>query len=136
MIYDLSSEYDVKRFKSRCEKLIAGGSPVELKERTNRTLSQNAYLHVCVRLFGMELGYTLEEAKTVLKRSCEFMVYEKNGSLFLRRTSEMTKNEVALFTEWIRNYAAQEGVYIPDAEEYKRNRVNIDKQIESHKQYL
>lgn len=48
----------------------------------------------------------------------------------------MNSQECSEFIEWVRNYSAQEGLYIPDAEEYKLNKFNIDKEINNHKQYL
>ena len=64
------------------------------------------------------------------------MVYEKNGEKFLRKTSKLDNNDCSKFVEWIRNYSSQQGLYIPDAEEYKTNKFNIDKEINNFKQYL
>ena len=89
----------------------------------------------------MELGYTIVEAKTMLKRMYSnaepSMVYQKKGYKFLRSTTTMNTKELTCFIEWIRNYAATEaGIYIPTSEEYLINQYNIDKQIEQNKQYL
>ena len=64
------------------------------------------------------------------------MVYEKNDIKFLKKTSKLDNSECSKFVEWIRNYASQNGCYIPDAEEYKLNKFNIDKQININKQFL
>ena len=89
----------------------------------------------------MELGYTIVEAKTMLKRMYSnaepSMVYQKKGYKFLRSTTTMDTKELTNFIEWIRNYAATDGcIYIPTSEEYLINQYNIDKQIEQNKKYL
>ena len=110
---------------------------VEFKEvRQKRSVNQNAYLHVCITLYAIEFGYTIEEAKTHLKRNCEFMKYEKKGEIFVKRTRYMDSKELTNFIDWLRTYASQNGCYIPTSEEYLTNRVSIDNQIETNKQYL
>jgi hypothetical protein len=64
------------------------------------------------------------------------MIYEKNGIKFLKETKKLDNKECSDFVEWIRNYAAQNELYIPDADEYKTNKFNIDKQINNNKEYL
>ena len=137
MLLDLSNTMDVKKSDSYYAKLKDSGSKIELKKiNDKRSVNLNSYLHVCITLFAIEYGYTLEEAKTLLKRMCNFMTYEKNGSKFLKKTSKLDNSECSKFVEWIRNYASQQGLYIPDADEYKANRFTIDKEINNHKQYL
>ncbi len=137
MKYDLSNSLDMKKFELYSTKLKDLGSSVELKKLgMNRSISINSYLHVCISLFAIEYGYTLAESKTMLKRECEFMVYEKNGLKFLIETSKQNNEECSKFVEWIRNYASKQGLWIPDAEEYKQNKFSIDKEIDKHKTYL
>jgi len=137
MKFDLTKPTDLRQFKARAEYLEEKGLKVELKEiRNKRSLSQNAYLHVVITLFAMEYGLRLNEAKTDLKRECDFMTYENNGKKYLRETSQMDTKELTEFIEWIRNYASQQGLYIPTADEYLQERFYIDKQIDQHKKYL
>jgi hypothetical protein len=137
MLLDLSNTMDVKKSDSYYTKLKDSGCKIELKKiNDKRSVSLNSYLHVCITLFAIDYGYTLEEAKTLLKRMCNFMTYEKNGSKFLKKTSKLDNLECSKFVEWIRNYASKQGLYIPDAEEYKTNRFTIDKEINNQKQYL
>jgi len=137
MKLDLSNSFDLKRFKQRSETLIGKQSRIELKEvREARTIKQNKYIHVLFKLFGINFGYTEAEAKTFLKRECSFMRYEKNGQAFLKHTSKLDTKELTEFIEWIRNYSSLNDCYLPTADEYKENRFNIDKDIDSHKQYL
>ena len=137
MIYDLTKPLEIKEFRAKCQYLILNDKKVELKEKRNtRSLSQNAYLHVCISLFAIEYGYNLEEAKTLLKRNCSFMIYEKNGDKFLKKTSSMDSKELTDFIEWLRNFAGQHGLYIPTSQEYIENKFEIDKSINSNEHYL
>ena len=137
MKFDLNNQLDISRFKQRIEYLLQKGFKVELKQiRTTRSLSQNSYLHVVISIFAINFGLTLNEAKTDLKRTCPFMTYEKSGKKYLVETSKQDSKELTTFIDWIRNYAAQNDLYIPDAEEYKQNKFSIDSEINKWKQYL
>lgn len=137
MKLDLSKDIDIKKFKTYSEKLLEKKSKVELTElREKRTLQQNSYLHVCISLFAIEFGYTLDEAKTLLKRECPFMRYEKNGILFLKRTRDFDTKELTDFIDWIREYSGLNGCYIPKPDEYLSNRFEIEKEIEKHNRFL
>ena len=142
MKYDFNNSIDANSAQLYLNKLIEESAKVELKKiRGKRTLKQNSYFHVVITIFAMELGYTIEEAKTLLKRmysnSEPSMVYQKKGYKFLRSTTTIDTKELTNFIEWIRNYAATDaGIHIPTSEEYLINQYNIDKQIEQNKQYL
>ena len=137
MKFDLNISLERNKYDTYSDKLKRSNSKVELKKLgANRTIPLNSYLHVCISLFAIEYGYTLAEAKTMLKRECEFMIYEKNGVKFLVETSKQSNDECSKFVSWIRNYASNQGLYIPDAEEYKDNKFSIDKEIDRHKVYL
>jgi len=137
MLLDLSKTIDNKKFRDYANLLISKEYKVSLQKIIpKRTIQQNKYLHVCITLFAIEFGYTLEESKTLLKRLCDFMKYEKNGNKFLKKTSLLDSSELTKFIEWIRNYAGVNGLYIPTSEEYISNRFEIDKEIEKSKQYL
>ena len=137
MLLDLSIQEDLKKAELYFKTMVISKFKIELKRiLPNRSISLNSYLHVCISLFSIEFGYNLEESKTLLKRKCSFMIYEKNGLKFLKKTSTLNNKECSEFVEFIRNYAAQHDLYIPDAEEYKTNKFNIDKEINKNKEYL
>lgn len=139
MKLDLSKPFDINRAKVYLEKLSLDGKQIELKEiRKARTIQQNKYLHVCISLFAIHFGYNLEEAKTHLKRSCDFMRYVKpqTDETFLKRTRDMDTKELTGFIEWIINHAGINGCHIPTPEEYKTNQFEIDKEIDRHNKYL
>jgi len=135
MKYNRLDEFQENKLQARLK--ATKDKMVEFKEvRQKRSVNQNAYLHVCITLYAIEFGYTIEEAKTHLKRNCEFMKYEKKGEIFVKRTRYMDSKELTNFIDWLRTYASQNGCYIPTSEEYLTNRVSIDNQIETNKQYL
>jgi hypothetical protein len=137
MKYNLSNNTDKIAAQVKLNHLKNRGVEIELKEiKPLRSLQANKYLHVCLCLYGIEFGYTLEEVKTDMKRMCNFMTYKKNGKKYLRHTSQMQSDELTKFIEWIRNYSAQNGFYILSADEYKLNRTSIDNDIEKHREWL
>ena len=137
MKYDLKNSIDLNQYKMDVEKHIRLESKVEMKKIIKkRTVTQNSYLHVCIALFAIEFGYTLNEAKTLLKRECEFMRYKKKGVVFLIRTSDLDTKQMTSFIDWIRNHSSKQGCYIPKSEEYLTNKYNIDRDIDRHKTYI
>lgn len=137
MKFDFKKQFDINKARVYLEKLIKDQSKCDLtKPRETRSLSQNSYLHVCITLYAIEFGYTLMEAKTLLKRDCDFMRYEKHNVTFLKETKKMDSKELTDFIEWIRNYSSVNGCYIPTSDEYLENKFNIDKEIDNYKSYL
>ena len=140
--YDLSSKLDQKRLKKRLSHLYKKGAKVELVEkRENRSLKQNAYLHLILGWFGKELGYTLEEVKqTIFKRQIckKFFEYRKGGQLFYRSTSALDTKEMTEAIDCFRNFASNEvGIYLPSPDEqsllmemeYELNRYGVKQYI-------
>lgn len=137
MIYDTSKELEVNKLLSRLDALLSKKCIIELKEKKKpRTLSQNAYLHVCITLFAIAFGYDLENAKYLLKSMCPFMHYYKDGVLLVYSTSKQDTKEQTDFIEWIRTKSAKEGHYIASPQEYLDNKYAIDSEIEKFKEYL
>lgn len=137
MKYDLSIEQDRNDFINRTSVLIHEGVKVELtKTKAKRSIKQNAYMHIVFNLWAINYGDTLKEAKTDLKREYG-MYYTKNNKHYLKSTADLNTKEMTTFIDWIRNRASKEGgFHISDAEEYLINQFNIDKEIQSNKQYL
>jgi len=138
MKLDLSKNTDVKRATDYLQKLISDKCKIELsKVQEKRTQQQNKYVHVLFCLFGIHTGYSKDEAKTIVKRSCSFMKYEKKGVLFLRSTADLNTKEMTDFIDWFRNWSSNaHGCYLPSPEEYDQNAFEIDRQIEYNKIYL
>jgi len=137
MIYDLANNLDKNKAAYKFNKLAEDGKVINLTEkRKKRSLSQNSYLHVAITLFAVEVGYTIEEAKTVLKRECSFMRYEKEDFIFLKRTRDLNAKELTEFIEFIITYAAKMFITIPSSEEYILNQIDIDRHISQNKEYI
>lgn len=134
MKYDLSERADIYIAKGRFAKYLNEGKRIELKVwRAKRTNRQNAYLHVCLGFVAQETGYTIEEAKTLMKRQFgRYLVYQKNGETFYKTTAELDTLQLTEFIEYIRHTASESlGVYIPTPEQYYEDQFEIEKHLES-----
>ena len=137
MIYDTSKELEVNKLLSRLDLLLSKKCVIELKEKKkSRTLSQNAYLHVCITLFAIETGNNLDDMKHELKRACHFMHTFDGDKIKTKLTRNMDIKELTEFIDWIRTYASMQGMYIPTPDEYIQNSFEIDKEIAKHKEFL
>jgi len=129
MKLDLKSPLDVKKSESYLRTLIEKGERIEIRKiQVPRTINQNKYLHVCLAYFSRETGYTTQEAKELL---CTYAghIYEKNGHRFRKSTSELTKEEMIEFIEFIRSFCNDNlGIYVPNSEEYMLNQFEIEKE--------
>lgn len=142
MLYDLSDYVARERFTRRCSSLAEKGSRVELREIANRTLSQNAYLHVILGYFAMETGYTLDFVKrNYFKSVCnaDLFVTEVDGKFgratVLRSTSELTKEQMSVAIDRFRNWSSAEaGIYLPEANEQEFLR-SIEKELDKYSNY-
>lgn len=144
MLYDLSDDTDMRRFRTRCAALERTGARVELSERRPRTLSQNKYLHLLLGWFALEYGDTLEFVKeTYFKRLCNadlFCVRRPDRFLGeverLRSTRDVTTAELTTAIERFRNWSSREcGIYLPapDEQEFLQD---IEVRIEQYGKYL
>ena len=93
--------------------------------RKPRSLPQNSLIHAYMTIIANESGNTLETVKSVLKRL--FLtrdVIDKNGDVvfnpktgevltYVQDTSELSTIEMAAFTEEIRMWALDFGIYLP-----------------------
>ena len=137
MLVNPTNDLDRKKAETYFTKLMQGKSKFELKrEVKKKSVSNNAYLHVCITLYSIHFGNTLKDAKKHLKRNCSMMIEEYLGCYELRSCADLNNDECYDFSQWIRNYSAPLGCYIPSPQEYKDNRYEIDRDIKKHKQYL
>lgn len=135
MNFRLPTELD--KFNFHADKARKHNGTVSLNlRRPKRTLSQNKYLHVLIALYSIEVGLTLSESKTDLKRECGFMVYKKNGNKYLLSSASLDTKGLHNWIEWIKDYAGRQGIYLPSPDDYKRNWEAIENEIEAHKQYI
>ena len=108
--------------------LFKDGEKVTITVKTRRkprSLPQNSLMHAYMTIIANESGNTLETVKSVLKRL--FLtrdVIDKNGDVvfnpktgevltYVQDTSELSTIEMAAFTEEIRMWALDFGIYLP-----------------------
>ena len=145
MIYDLSNDYDVQKFKEKARQLISEHAVTELtRKTTKRTLAQNSYLHVLLGYFASEFGYTLEEVKhDIFKKKCNpdlFLHKRKNKRGFMvtyvRSSRELDKAQMTTAIERFRNYSSAVcGLYLPEPNEH-RALIFAQQQVEQYKEYV
>ena len=130
MILDLNIPPDKKKAEMYFSKLLEDGAKIELKKiAKRRTLNQNSYLHAVLTLYATEWGWTMEEAKTYIKRTLGY-TYVKNGELFLTSTSGMNTKELTEFIDRFRNLSASQGFYVPSSDEIGQNWEYFAREIE------
>ncbi len=113
MIYDLSDYTQKLKAIKYFNILKDKGVRIELlHKRKKRSLKQNAYLHVLFGLFGIETGYTLHEAKIVIKEVLGFY-YFKDGYKIYKHTSLANTAEITNFIDKFREFAVEQGITLP-----------------------
>ncbi len=146
MKYDLEKTYDCSKAMEYLKKLIEDGSKAELKKiYPKRSTSQNSYLHVLFTLWGLEFGYTIDEAKDLVKDELGYTYENVSNKLYnklspfsrvplhRKKTSAMDSKELTIFIDKFRDWSAQTcGLYLPSSEEYIQESVYFDNQIENN----
>lgn len=125
MTYDLSTPLDKERFKRRCNALYKKGAIVECSEvKAKRTLNQNSYLHAILGEFAMQVGERVDYVKReYFKVECNRDIFErenydkrlKRNVKMLRSSRELTTEEMTTAINRFRNWAAEGGIYLPEA---------------------
>lgn len=143
MQYNLNSELDRQRFKVKVKQLWTKGGIVEVTEKRRRTLSQNAYLHIAISAFAIEVGESAEYVKQeVFKRICNpdlFLITKENPILgtieVLRSSRDLTTHEMSVAIDRYRKWCAEQGVYIPEANE-EENLASLEAELSKYERYL
>lgn len=129
MVFNLKDSLDRSQFLTRARYLAAKGDGiVELTEKRQRSLQQNAYCHVIIQYFALQTGIPAGEVKQVyFKATCspdiflrtrhdEFLGRDRKC---LRSIKDISKEEMATaidrFLRWASGTA---GIYIPPSDEY------------------
>lgn len=143
MQYNLNSELDRQRFKVKVKQLWTKGGIVEVTEKRRRTLNQNAYLHIAISAFAIEIGESAEYVKQeVFKRICNpdlFLITKENPILgtieVLRSSRDLTTHEMSVAIDRYRKWCAEQGVYIPEANE-EENLASLEAELSKYERYL
>lgn len=125
MKYDLTIPLHRKKFAARCNALLRQSATcVELQDESKRTVSQNRYLHVIIRVLAMETGVTESYAKDVYFKQLAnpdiFITTHvdpvTNAELqYLKSTATLTKDEMSRAINTFRHWSEEQGYYLPDA---------------------
>lgn len=106
------------------------------KVSPNRSLSQNAYLHLLLGAFGEHFGYTVFESKEIYKElNKDIYSYTKKGRKFMRSSADLTKEDMAKTIDLFMLKSAEQGYPLPLASDEGWLR-EIENKIEQSRRYL
>lgn len=137
MKYNLKDSSQAKEAFNYLTKLTTQESVCEVKKvNPNRSLKQNAYLHLIIGYFGAHFGYTMEEAKQIYKEvSSDLYFYTKKGRAFIRSSADLSTDEMTKSIDRFREKSAEHGLPLP-APEDKEMLIYMENEIERNKSYL
>lgn len=125
MRYDLTQKDDRKRFVYRCNALLRNKrNNIVMTDESNRTLNQNSYLHVLLRILAAETGVTERYAKdTYFKILSNPDIFVRTMTdpithesvTYTRSTSELTVEEMNRAINTFRHWSEENGYYLPEA---------------------
>ncbi len=126
MNYNLSVKEDRTRFVKRANSLLkTKQTNVRLVNESNRTLNQNNYIHVLCRILAADTGQTTEYAKQVYFKELAnpdiFITVTKDPITsklikYIKSTGSITVAEMRRAIINFRNWAAENGYYLPKAD--------------------
>lgn len=107
-------------FSRYLDRMPNGEQLIEFIE-TDRTTMQNKYYWVVLGIMAQSFGTTAEELHAFFK--AEYLPSQEYFTLIRKRrltsTTEQTKDQMSIYIDKIIAFAAEQGVVIPDLEEYK-----------------
>lgn len=125
MNYDLTNKENRKRFIARCNSLLKNQrNNVVLEDKSNRTLSQNCYIHVLCRILAQETGVSEYYAKQVYFKELsnpDLFVHVTKDPMtnkmlkIVRSSADLNIQEMGKAITNFRNWAAEQGYYLPEA---------------------
>lgn len=146
MKLDLNIEFDRQKFKRRSKQLLDLRCWIDLtkvnKQRTHKT---NRYQHALFNLYAIEFGEKFDYVKqAVFKIVVNKDIFKREyidkdtGEVinYWSSTADLNQKEANLSIERFRNYASENGCYLPTGDEYNESWLYYDKEIENAKQYL
>lgn len=115
MKYRMADPIENKAARNRLYYLAKKRRTVEIKEvRHKRTLSQNSYLHLLLAAFGLNFGYTLEEAKLIYKEvNKDIYYYRKKNRTFIRSSASLDSKQMAMSIDKFMDASAEAGFPLP-----------------------
>ena len=145
MTYNLQNSLDVQSIRTRLEQLIKKACFVDLTEKKpKRSIPQNSYLHYCFSYLACQVGESPEYVKRYYyKYFCNKDLFLRTKvdkltgqtTTYLRSSSELDTKEMTDSIERFRNFAAEQGYYIPAPHEEEMI-IQMQIEVERNKQYL
>lgn len=125
MNYDLSVKEDRKKFVKRCNKLLEQQrTNVSVVDESNRTISQNCYIHVLCRILAQDIGVSELYAKQVYFKEIanpDIFIHVTKDPLTkqmiktTKSTTELSVVEMSRAISRFIDWAAEEGYALPVA---------------------
>ena len=144
MWFNLKNVFELEKFRAKVTELENKGAMVELKEKRGRSLNQNAYCHLAISYFALQIGLPMQEVKDAyFKNYCNHELfarkrYDKILNVereYLRSTTELTKDEMSLAIDRFLKFAAEQGVYIAPSDEYIAI-LHMQHEVQRNQKYL
>lgn len=146
MIYNSKIELEAKKAKERIKWLIKNERRFELTEkRPRRSISQNAYLHLILSYYAVEMGEELEYVKQyIFKEIVCFHIFSyerinrKTGEVRMayKSTADLDTKQMTDAIECFRNHSAKElGLYLPEPSDLPLID-QMENEIKKQQQYL
>lgn len=130
MKYDLNDDNQRGKFFAYLSKLEKSKCVVELKKiNPTRSNLQNRYLHAIIGIFANDEGFTIKQAKTVLKDALKWTEIKKGKKVYLE-TSEMDTKELSDKSEEMRVFLNEHGYNVPTPEMFRLMQYEIENQVE------
>lgn len=136
MNYDLSIKEERRKFIARANKLLLKQKTnVSLQDESNRTLNQNSYIHVLCRIMASQTGVTEAYAKQVYFKDIanpDLLITVTKDSLtgqmvkYRKSTRDLTVPEMRKAITNFRNWASDNGYYLPSATINDDGSMNFD----------
>jgi len=125
MNYDLTDKQQRRKFVKYANSLLKNKRTlVSLEDKSNRTLSQNCYIHVLCRILAQDTGVTEYYAKQVYFKelaNADIFVHPTKDALTgkmirtVRSSADLSIQEMAKAITNFRNWASEQGYYLPEA---------------------
>lgn len=145
MIFNLANPFELDKYKEYVNTLFKKKAVVEVKEKKkNRTIRQNAYLHVILSYFAAEYGISTEEVKLdIFKRTCNKDIFikrkvNKYGKEVetVRSSASLDTSEMTTAIDRYRNWAVSvAGIYLPSPQE-NDYLIHCQQVIEQNKEFV
>lgn len=146
MIYNLIQDIEKQKAKERLEWLISKEKRIDLTElRKPRSIPQNAYLHLLLNYFALEVGETMRFIKQEIfkkKVNPDTFKFErinpKSGKIRIewKSTADLDTKQMTDAIDRFKNWSlTNTGIRLPDANE-QQFLDHIQNEIDQNKQWL